>query len=107
MILENTVYTCLDYVYADILHTSIDLLLDEVGRGLMDSIDSLSVLCSQRRCGGHGIAAMYGDHFLVGFKPTVISALAYFSATAEFGQTDAPPELSEPAITSIRFIVDV
>lgn len=34
----------------------------------MDSIDTLCVLSSQSSRRSHGIAAMSGDHFLIGFE---------------------------------------
>lgn len=70
----------------------------------MYSIDALGVLCSQ--CGGccHSIAAMSGDHFLVGFKPAGSSRISFNVYHSMFGKTHAPPELSDPATTRMRFM---
>ena len=73
----------------------------------MNAVDALSVLCSQGRRGSHGIAAMGGDHFLIGFEPSNCGALAPKFVFGKLERTYAPPELSEPAITSMRFIAGV
>lgn len=46
---------------------------------------------------------MSSDHFLVSFQPAVsVLALKCALGIRDKGKTDAPPELSEPAMTSIR-----
>ena len=46
---------------------------------------------------------MSSNHFLVGFESPVLY-VRYEEQIAERLKTDAPPELSEPAITSIRLL---
>lgn len=101
--------TCLDDINSDIADTSLDLLFNKLGRYLMDAMNANSILCCQSRCSSHSIAAMNGDDFLVGFKPADIGCVSLASKPngkpMRIGQTYAPPLLSLPAITKIRFIV--
>jgi hypothetical protein len=79
----------------------------------MDSINTLSVLSGQSRRRGHGIAAMRRNHFLIGFEAParLPSARCVLQLSKRKSQphnkvkTHAPPELSEPAITRMRFMV--
>lgn len=76
--------------------------------------NTLSVLSSQGSRRGHSITAMRRNDLLIGFEaparlPVSAMCLAVSKrkslATTKRGQTHAPPELSEPAITRMRFIV--
>lgn len=104
--------TSLDNVDSNIIHTSLDLLLDEFARNLMNRSHAQCVLCRQCSLRGHSIAAMSGDDFLIGFEATeaYMARISFYigeerqsSALGEF--TYAPPELSVPAITRIRFMM--
>ena len=77
----------------------------------MDPINTLSVLSSESRRGGHSVAAMCRYDFLVGLESPACLSLAPLhvcgmaSGSLSLGVfTHAPPELSEPAITRMRFI---
>ena len=70
---------------------------------MMNARDTLGVLSSQSGGRGHGIAHMSSNHFLVSFQ-SAGPVLALMSTTGHKLMTDAPPELSEPAMTSIRLV---
>lgn len=75
--------TGLDNVDSDIVRASFDLLLYKRRRRLMDSINALGVLGSQSSRRSHGIAAMSGDHFLIGFEAParfIVSAVFLLSS---------------------------
>ena len=63
---------------------------------------TLSILGSQSGSCGHGIAAMGSNHFLVSFQSAVFVLIV--KRKVRRGKTDAPPELSEPAMISIRLL---
>lgn len=70
----------------------------------MNAEDALGILGCQSSCSGHRIASMGSDNLLISFQAPDRCGLASPSANA--GVTvvpHAPPEQSEPAITSIRF----
>jgi hypothetical protein len=81
----------------------------------MDPKNTLRVLSSQSRRRSHSITAMRRNDFLIGFEaPARLPVSAMCLCIAASGsplpqqnevQTHAPPELSEPAITRMRFIV--
>jgi hypothetical protein len=80
----------------------------------MDPINTLSVLSSESRRGGHSVAAMCRYDFLVGLESPACLSLAPLCvcgmASGNLAPgvfTHAPPELSEPAITRMRFILVV
>jgi hypothetical protein len=80
----------------------------------MNPINTLSVLSSESRRGGHGVAAMCRNDFLVGLQSPACLSLAPICvcdmASGSFSPgvfTHAPPELSEPAITRMRFMLVV
>jgi len=100
--------TCLDYIYTNVIHTSIDLFLHEVGWCFVNAVHALGILRGQGRCGSHSIAAMSGDHLLIGFKASGDAYISSWTPQLQAqGETYAPPELSEPAMARIRFIVVV
>jgi hypothetical protein len=77
----------------------------------MNPINTLGILSSESRRGGHGVAAMCRYDFLVGLEAPACLSLAPICvcgmASRSFSPgvfTYAPPELSEPAITKMRFI---
>ena len=61
-----------------------------------------SILGSQSGSCSHSIAAMGSNHFLVSFQSAVFVLVV--KGKVRRGKTDAPPELSEPAIISIRLL---
>ena len=63
---------------------------------------TLRILGSQSGSCGHGIAAMGSNDFLVSFQSAVFVLVV--KRKVRRGKTDAPPELSEPAMTSIRLL---
>ena len=64
---------------------------------------ALCVLCCQSGRRGHRVAAMNGDDFLVGFEAAAKEiSKAGISHCDVCCRTYAPPELSDPAMTSIR-----
>ena len=63
---------------------------------------TLGILGGQSGGCGHGIAAMGSNHFLVSFQSAVFVLVV--KRKMRRGKTDAPPELSEPAIISIRLL---
>jgi hypothetical protein len=68
----------------------------------MDIHNPERILGRQSRGRCHGVAAMSRDHFLICFEPPTDFSLAdasSISQTSTLGNTHAPPELSEPAIT--------
>lgn len=70
----------------------------------MDIIDALGILRRQSSSSRHGITAMGGDNLLVRFETPdlmVSCKVRMFWAISTY----APPELSDPAITSIRGII--
>ena len=79
----------------------------------MDPINTLSILSSESRRGGHSVAAMCRYDFLVGLKAPTCSSLAPMCLRyakrkpRDWSFTHAPPELSEPAITRMRFMLAV
>jgi hypothetical protein len=106
-----SVDTSLDHINPNILNTSLDLLPHERCRRFMNPIDPLSILSSESRRGGHSVAAMCRYNFLVSLKAPACLSLAPIyvcgMASRSFSPrvfTHAPPELSEPAITRMRFI---
>lgn len=93
--------TRLDDVGADILNTRLDLLGHKVSRHDVDALNAEGVLRRESRGGRHSVAAMRGDDLLVGFKSPKWCLLD--DVVSEMGVgcvTYAPPELSEPAMTS-------
>lgn len=68
----------------------------------MNARDTLSILSSQSGGRGHGIAGMSSNHFLVSFQSAVL--MLAMRSNAQRLKTDAPPELSEPAMISIRLL---
>ncbi len=64
-------HTGLDDSGRDVSEHSIDLFSRELGRNLMDVVDTHGILGRQRRRGRHGVAAMSGDDLLVCFKAPV------------------------------------
>jgi hypothetical protein len=112
---KSLFYTSFDNIDTNIFHNSLDLLLYECRRGFVNPIDALSVLSSQSSRRGHGIATMCRDDFLVGFEAPArfaVSAMclpSHLSKRKSFPpqrSTHAPPELSDPAITRMRFMID-
>lgn len=78
----------------------------------MNSKNARRILRSQSRRSSHGIAAMRRDNFLIGFEaPARCFAVSADPlrcvglARCKRKSTHAPPELSEPAITRMRFMV--
>jgi hypothetical protein len=86
----------------------IDQLPNKTRRSVMDIYNAKSVLSSQSRCCSHSIASVSPDHLLICFKTPVnqsmIVSCFWLDVAVEDGleRTHAPPELSEPAITSTR-----
>lgn len=66
-------YTSLDHIDTNVIYARINLLLDKIGRRLMNVIYSLGILGSQSRSGCHGIAAMSGNDLLVSLKAAIYS----------------------------------
>lgn len=67
---DSTCYkicTSLHDIDANVIDACIDLLLHEFRWYVVDVKDFLSVLSSQCCRSGHSIAAMGGDHLLIGF----------------------------------------
>lgn len=96
--------TCFDNIDANVVGASIDLLLYEVGRCLMNAKHPLGILCSESSRRRHGVAAMSSDHLLISLEASDRNTLAASRLRIEAVTAYAPPELSEPAITSMRFI---
>jgi hypothetical protein len=69
--------TSLDDIDTDIIYASFDLLGNKIGGNDMNALDALSVLRSEGRSGGHGIAAMGSDDFLVSLKSTEANSCQY------------------------------
>lgn len=71
----------------------------------MDGVDALGVLGRQRRGGGHGIAAVGRDDFLVGFKATVFGGACVCPGVAYCQSCHVPsPKLDtqkKEAVTSL------
>lgn len=67
----------------------------------MDVANTSSILCSQGSGGSHGIALVSCNHFLISLETTV-DYVKLVCCNKKLCSTNAPPELSEPAITSIR-----
>lgn len=70
---EGAKSTGLDDVDTDVLDTEIDLFLYEGGGDLVDVLDAEGVLGGQGRGGGHCVAFVGRDHFLISFETTAIS----------------------------------
>ena len=96
--------TDLNDINADVVDTSIDLFHDEFGRGVVDGSDAKGVLGRQGCCGCHRIALVNGNDLLVGFESTIPALVMEYANRDTCEKTDAPPELSEPAMTSIRLL---
>ena len=94
--------TCLDYIYANVIYASFDLFLHKVRWRLVDTVDTLSVLGSQGRSGRHRIAAMSGDHLLVGFEPSDRYGVS-FIASSQLNQGTLTLLLSCPSPLSPVF----
>jgi hypothetical protein len=71
----------------------------------MNILDTQRVLGGQSRSRCHGIYSMSGQDFLIGFEAAAIMSVWLCSSECtSLGahHAYAPPELSEPAITSTR-----
>lgn len=67
--------TSLDDVDADVVEAGVELLLQELGRDLVDGVDALGVLGRQGGRGCHGIAAVGGDDLLVRLETPVYEGI--------------------------------
>lgn len=113
-------HTGLDDVYPDVVEAGVDLLPQERRRHRVDVVDAQGVLGRQRRRRRHGVAPVGGDDLLVRLEAA--GEVSHVSVSEpwpvdpwghgwvpRFGgggggmrMTYAPPEQSEPAITSNR-----
>jgi len=112
--IPSAVNTSFDHINPNVLNTSLDLLSHERRWSFMDPINTLGILSSESRRGGHGVAAVCRYDFLIGLESPACLSLALLcvcgmaSGSLSPGVfTHAPPELSEPAITRMRFILVV
>jgi len=65
--------------------------------------NALSVL-GRQGCGGcHSITLVCSNHLLVGLQSTTIN-ISEEESIRRYAKTNAPPELSEPAMTNIRLL---
>jgi hypothetical protein len=110
---KSLFYTSFDNINTNIFHNSLDLLLYKRRGSFVNPIHALSVLSSQSGRRSHGIAAMCRNDFLIGFEAPArfASARCVFKiskrkSVSRRRSTHAPPELSDPAITRIRFMID-
>ena len=76
----------------------------------MNVLHAQSVLSREGCGGGHGIAAMGGEDFLIGFKAADYAEVRSSQSGDSWRycwevRTYAPPELSEPAMTRTRGVV--
>ena len=65
---KKAICTSFNDIHAYVVDTSINLLFHKVWRCVVNACDACSILCSQRRRGGHGVASMSRNHFLICFE---------------------------------------
>ena len=98
--------TSFDDINADVFHTSFDLLPYKFTGDLVYGPDALCVLGSQGRLCGHRIAAMSGNDLLIGLESAVVVSISLVRIESSI-LSYAPPELSVPATTNMRFMVSL
>jgi hypothetical protein len=98
--------TRLDNIHPNILHHSINLLPQERCRDMVYIVHTPGVLRRERRRGRHGVAPVGGNDFLVCLEAAssggTYKSVGELNEKLKEDQTYAPPELSEPAMTSTR-----
>ena len=106
--IETYRITGLHNIDTNVFANSINLLLHKIWWYMVDALHPESVLCCQCSRSRHCIVSMRCNDFLVCFQSAIVAVLAHwFCGWGGRKHAYAPPELSEPAITRIRFEVMV
>ena len=77
-----------------------DFSREQLSAFIDKAIAAKRVLGRQGRGGRHGVAVMSGNDLLVGLEAPIRSDGQWLRPGPSHGWTNAPPELSEPAMTS-------
>lgn len=64
--------TCFDHVDTDVFNARLNLLLHEICRNDMNSLDTHGILRRQGRGSSHGITAMRCQNLLIGLQATTM-----------------------------------